>query len=178
MSCSAFSFVVLAFFSRFLNGTTISWGMPEKSGGGVRYESVVEEAVKPPNPPACGAFDLLGNMARSREAVGRRAEGSTPRISVTNRRTALFCVSFSFQVPSFLFFCPALSLSSDRAGHREGVHATKKQKKKKKNYLSHLHQLLWYAILYTRTARPDGEPCTQGWHWESSSPFFNAVRRD
>jgi len=53
--------VVLAFFSKFLKGTTTSCGMLEKSGGGVRYESVVVEVVKLPKPPF-EAFELFGSM--------------------------------------------------------------------------------------------------------------------
>jgi len=56
MSCNAFSFVVLAFFRRFLKGTTTSCGMAEKSGGGERYERVVEEVEKPPKRPPVGVF--------------------------------------------------------------------------------------------------------------------------
>jgi hypothetical protein len=61
MSCNAFSFVVPAFFSRFLKGTTTSWGMSEKSGGGVRYERVVDEVANPPKPPPWAAF-FPGNI--------------------------------------------------------------------------------------------------------------------
>jgi hypothetical protein len=50
ISSSAFAFVMLSFFRRFLKGTTMLGGMLDRSGGGVMYDSVVVE--NPPNPLA------------------------------------------------------------------------------------------------------------------------------